>query len=118
MNDIELVAIRKIATELKKIKEVRGISGEMTLSDEIDKVVDLCELLKNSWTTQIEALSTLQQKYTLNSIELSKDNENCCWQQVSKLIVNLANLNQYADYVATLGMILELVSLIVQRDEN
>lgn len=118
MSNINYSAIQIVIRKIKEIENEYRVCGDMNLSDELDKITDILDLLKNRWDLKIEALSKLQRKYILDSRELEKKEEKQCWQQVCMLIESLAKFNSYVDYISAINIVLEQVVEELQNLEN
>ena len=105
-----------VLQELKKLKQLKGISGDMDLLDEIRKAHDLLTDLSYDWNIGIEEIYKTWGYYILHSHIPEKEKEND-WMIISNFLNALGKLCTHSDYISTTQIFLEELLTAVEHKE-
>lgn len=108
--------ITLILQELKKLKELKGIAGDMDLLDEIRKAYNLLTDLSYDWNTGMEEVYKIWGYYILHS-DVSKQEKENDWIIISNFLNALGKLRTHSDYIATSQIFFEELLTAIEQEE-
>ena len=89
-----------IIENIKELKQLKSINGDMDLSDEIRKVNDLLTNLSYDWSIGIEAIFKIWGFYILHS-GISTEQKEKDWNTITTFLRALGQLRTHTDYIQT-----------------
>lgn len=108
--------ITLILQELKKLKELKGIAGDMDLLDEIRKAYNLLTDLSYDWNTGMEEVYKIWGYYILHS-DVSKQEKENDWTIISGFLNSFGKLRTHSDYIATSQIFFEELLTAIEQEE-
>lgn len=108
--------ITAILQELKKLKELKGFSGDMDLLDEIRKAYDLLTDLSCDWSIGIQEIYKIWGNYILHSDASKQEKEND-WTIISGFLNSLGKLRSHSDYITTSQIFFEELLTAIEHEE-
>lgn len=108
--------LKAVMQELKKLKQLKGISGDMDLLDEIRKAYDLLTDLSCDWNIGIEEIYKIWGYYILHSDASKQEKEND-WTIISGFLNSLGKLRSHSDYITTSQTFFEELLTAVEHEE-
>lgn len=108
--------LKAILQELKKLKELKGIAGDMDLLDEIRKAYTLLTDLSYDWKTGMEEVYKIWGYYILHSDNSEKERQND-WTIISGFLNSLGKLLSHSDYITTSQIFFEELLTAVEHEE-
>lgn len=108
--------LKMVIQELKKLKQLKSISGDMDLLDEIRKAYDLLTDLSCDWSVGIEEIYKIWGCYMLHSDASEKEKEND-WIIISNFLIALGKVRTHSDYITTSQTSFEELLTAVEHGE-
>lgn len=108
--------ITLILQELKKLKELKGIAGDMDLLDEIRKAYNLLTDLSYDWNTGMEEVYKIWGYYIIHSGNSEKEKQND-WIIISGFLNSLGKLRTHSDYITTSQIFFEELLTAIEQEE-
>lgn len=108
--------ITVVLQELKKLKQLKGISGDMDLLDEIRKTYDLLTDLSCDWSIGIEEIYKIWGYYILYS-DVSETEKGNDWIIISNFLNALGKLRTHSDYITTNQIFFEELLTAIEQEE-
>lgn len=105
-----------VLQELKKLKQLKGISGDMDLLDEIRKEYNLLTDLSYDWSIGTEEIYKIWGHYILHSNASAKEKEND-WIIISNFLNVLGKLQIHSDYIRMKQRFLEELLTNIEQEE-
>ncbi|WP_304590733.1 hypothetical protein [Bacteroides acidifaciens] len=106
-----------VLQELKKLKQLKGISGDMDLLDEIRKAYNLLTDLSGDWSIGVEKIYKILGYYILHS-DASMQEKESDWSIISAFLVVLGKLQSHNDYIATNQILFEELLTTIEHEET
>lgn len=95
-----------VLQELKKLKQLKRMSGDMDLLDEFRKAYNLLNDLSCDWNPGIEEIYKIWGDYILHANVSEREKEND-WMIISNFLNALGKLRTHSDYIAASQMFFE-----------
>lgn len=108
--------LKTVLQELKKLKQFKGISGDMDLLDEIRKAYNLLTDLSGDWSIGIEEIYKIWGYYILHSNTSEKEKEND-WNIISNFLIPLGKLQTHSDYITTNQIFFEELLTAIEHEK-
>ncbi len=109
--------LKIVLQELKKLKQLKGISGDMDLLDEIRKAYNLLTDLFIDWSIGGEKIYKIWGYYILHS-DASMQEKESDWSIISAFLVVLGKLQSHTDYITTNQIFLEELLTATEHEET
>lgn len=107
--------LNTVLAEIKKLKEMKGVSGDMDLLDEVRVMNDFLMASDYDWNIIIDVLLDIFQCYMFRSGASLKDKENV-YVVIAAFIKKVAELNRYRGYTRSLQIITEKILTETDHD--
>lgn len=108
--------LKTVLQELKKLKQFKGISGDMDLLDEIRKVYNLLTDLSGDWSIGIEEIYKIWGYYIIRSDASEKEKGND-WNIISNFLIALEKFRTHSDYITTNQIFFEELLTAIEHEE-
>lgn len=108
--------LKVVLQELKRLKQLKNISGDMDLLDEIRKAYNLLTDLSYDWSIGIEEIYKIWDYYILHSNVSEKEKENN-WKIISTFLKSLGQLRTHSDYITTSQIFFEELLTAIEHEE-
>lgn len=95
-----LKQVEIVFLELKKLKEIKGISGDMDISDELRTMNEFLEVSSYDWNIILEPLMDMAKNYLLHTDIPLKNKENT-WDLLVTFINIISRLSKYSTYISS-----------------
>ena len=105
-----------VLQELKKLKQLKSITGDMDLLDEIRKAYNLLTDLSGDWSIGIKEIYKIWGYYILHSNTSKKEKEND-WIIISNFLNALGKLRTHSDYITTNQIFFEELLTAIEHEE-
>lgn len=110
------IQLKATLQEFKRLKQLKGIAGDMDLSDEIRKANDLLTDLSYDWSIGIDTIFKMWGYYILHS-NISTAQKEYEWNTVATFLKALEQLRTHSDYIQTNQIFFEELITSIEHEE-
>lgn len=114
--EIYLTQLTVAMAELKKLKQIKGINGDMDLLDEFRQANDLLTDLSYDWSIGIDAIFKIWGYYILHA-DISTEQKENDWNIITTFLKVLGQLHSHSNYIRTNLVFFEELTIAIDHEE-